>query len=209
MTHACVHQSAKKPDALFDVILEICGGFLDGFADIGQRGKMDAGFDFVFPHYAFEQGGIADTTFVEWHAGINGGAMTSEQIIEHDNFLANFAQSFRSHAADVACSARHKNRHDGPYVDRFTSISNSSRIEATRREMAATTINCPVEILTADATLVQSGGLVQVVVLGSRNFGSRGFGVRICGPSRSSGANRRNTGPEWLGLAGAEVVQEK
>src|ERR1700722_6563536 len=51
---------------------------------------------------------------IERNVWVNRGAMPSREVVEHHNLLALRPEKIHSHAADIARTASHKNRHLSP-----------------------------------------------------------------------------------------------
>jgi hypothetical protein len=54
---------------------------------------------------------IRKFAFNEMRPGINGGPMALTQVVENGNFMPFIQQELGANAADVACTANHKDFH--------------------------------------------------------------------------------------------------
>ncbi len=70
--------------------------------------------DALLADQARHQRRIAEIADHQLGRRLNRPGEAGREIVEHDHFLAGVDQAERHVAADVACSARHQNRHRPP-----------------------------------------------------------------------------------------------
>src|SRR6266849_6538003 len=72
---------------------------------------MDAGLQVVLPGDACQEGAVTNFPVIERRIIVQQGAVAASQIIQNDDLFPLCSQAFHRHAADVACTARYKDRH--------------------------------------------------------------------------------------------------
>src|SRR4030095_3226658 len=109
--HPGRNQASKQRDPLFDVVLEVSSRLGDTFTHVGQRGKMNTGFDVVLACDASYKSPIAGVTLIERNVARNCLAGSPRQVIEDDEMLAAFEQQLYGDAANVpgaTCDEDHR-----------------------------------------------------------------------------------------------------
>ena len=78
---------------------------LNALADVGVGGEVHHQFDVFGAQNLADSGFVAQLGLVKWHIGRDGGAVTVDQIIQHDGPVSGFDELANAMAADVSGAA--------------------------------------------------------------------------------------------------------
>src|SRR5262249_15925173 len=117
--HTRHDQTFEQREGLFDVVIEIDFGSFYRFAYIGQRGEVNARFDFMFTADGPDQLSIADLALVKRNVLRDGRPMSALKIVKDHNRLVTRHQLINHRAADVAGASGYKNRHLSTFTGHY------------------------------------------------------------------------------------------